>query len=113
MQCIAFAAPMLPGKTQIDREAMASVQGERKAAYESSRERHGITREAVWVQPTPGGDVAVVYLEADDLPAAFAGLASSQDPFDAWFRDVIREVHGVDLAEGFQPPEPMLDYRRG
>ena len=113
MQCIAFAAPVLPGKTGVDREAMASVQGERKAAYQSSRERLGITREAVWIQPTPGGDVAVVYLEAADLPAMFAGLGSSQDPFDSWFRDVIREVHGIELAGGLQPPELMLDYRRG
>jgi hypothetical protein len=113
MQCIAFAAPVLPGKTGADRAAMASVQGERKAAFESSRERHGITREAVWIQPTPGGDVALVYLEAEDLPAAFAGLGSSQDPFDAWFRDVIREVHGIELTEGFQPPELVMDYRRG
>lgn len=60
-----------------------------------------------------GGDVAVVYLEAEDLPAAFASLGSSQEPFDRWFRDVIREVHGIELAEGFQPPELMLDYRRG
>jgi hypothetical protein len=33
MQCIAFAAPVRSGKTEIDRAAMASVQGERKAAY--------------------------------------------------------------------------------
>jgi hypothetical protein len=86
------------------------LRGERKEAFESSRQGHGITREAVWIQQTPGGDFAVVYLEADDLQAAFAGLGSSQEPFDRWFRDVIREVHGIDLAEGFPPPEQLLDY---
>jgi hypothetical protein len=112
MQCIAFAAPILPGMTETDRAAMESVaHGERKAAHASSRQRHGITREAVWIQQTPGGDVAVVYLEADDLPAAFAGLGSSQDPFDSWFRGIVRDVHGIDLAQGFPPPEHMLDYR--
>jgi hypothetical protein len=54
--------------------------GERKAAHASSRQRYGVAREAVWIQQTPGGDVAVVYLEADDLQAAFAGLGSSHDP---------------------------------
>jgi hypothetical protein len=112
MQCIAFAAPILPGKTETDRSAMQSCSdGERKEAFESSRQRHGITREAVWIQQTPDGDIAVVYLEADDLEAAFAGLGSSQEPFDRWFRDVIREVHGIDLAEGFPPPAQLLDYR--
>ena len=60
------------------------------------------------MQRTPDGDVAVVYLKADDLQAAFARLGSSQDPFDSWFRDVVREVHGIDLARGFPPPEHML-----
>ena len=112
MQCIAFAAPVLPGKTETDRSAMQSVNdGERKADHASSRQRHGIAREAVWIQQTPAGDVAVVYLEAEDLAAAFAGIGSSEDPFDTWFRDMVRDVHGIDLAEGFAPPEQMLDYR--
>ena len=113
MQSIAFAAPLLPGKTDTDREAMRScADGERKAAHQSSRERHGITREAVWIQPTPNGDVAVIYLEAEDLATAFAGLATSQDPFDQWFRETVQECHGIDLTENFAPPEQTLDYRR-
>jgi hypothetical protein len=71
MPSVAFAAPMLPGETEADRSAMQSCShGERKASYESSREQHGISREAVWIQQTPGGDFAVVYMEADDLQAA-------------------------------------------
>ena len=114
MQSVAFAVPILPGKTETDLAAMEAVaRGEQKAAHQSSRERHGIAREAVWLQQTPGGDLAVVYLEADDLQAAFAGIGSSQEPFDTWFREVVRDVHGIDLAEGFAPPQQMLDYRRG
>ena len=112
MQSVAFAVPILPGRTDDDREAMRScVEGERRAAYESSRARHGIRREAVWIQPTPAGDVAVVYLEADDLPTAFAGLGSSEDEFDRWFRDMTRAVHGINLQDGFPPPEQLVDYR--
>jgi hypothetical protein len=113
MQSIAFAAPMLPGKNEVDREAMRSVtSGERKADYEASRKRHGINRESVWIQQTPDGDVAVVYLEADNLEAAFEGLATSQDPFDQWFRGIVGEVHGIDLTQGFPPPEQVVDFRR-
>ena len=89
----------------------ACTNGERKADYEASRQRHGITREAVSIQATPNGDIAVVYLEADDLQAAFAGLATSTDPFDEWFRDIVREVHGIDLSQGFPPPEQLVDFR--
>ena len=114
MQSVAFAVPILPGQTEADRSAMRSVaDGENREAHDSSRRRHGISRESVWIQQTPGGDVAVVYLEADDLQAAFAGIGSSQEPFDTWFRDIIRDIHGIDLAQGFPPPEQLLDYRRG
>jgi len=89
MPSIAFVAPIVPGKTDLLRQAAQSQApgGERRAAYEASRERHGITREASWIQPTPMGDLTVVYIEADDLEAMFDGLGSSQDPFDVWFRE--------------------------
>lgn len=110
-QAIAFAIPLLPGKTDRDRSAMRSCwQGGRRVAYESSRKRLGITREAVWIQPTPDGDIAVVYLEADDLQQAFTGMGASDDPFDGWFREHCLDVHGIDLKAGFPPPEQVLDF---
>jgi hypothetical protein len=55
--------------------------------------------------------VAVVVIEANDAGAAMGALASSQEPFDVWFRDVLKDVHGMDLSEGFPPPEQVIDYR--
>jgi hypothetical protein len=112
MPTIAFAAPFLPGKTDEDREALRSCDsGDRQADHRASRERAGITREAVWIQSTPDGDVAVVMIEADDIGQAMGTLASSDDPFDVWFRDHIKNVHGMDLADAPPPPEQVLDYR--
>ena len=114
MPAIGFVLPLLPGKADVDRAAMVSCwHGERRAAYEDSRRRAGITREAVWIQPGPTGDVVVVYMEADDLEAAFKMVASSEEPFDRWFRDHVREVHGIALEEGLAPPEQILDFRPG
>jgi hypothetical protein len=111
-QSIAFAAPLLPGKIDDDRAALAAMHsGDRAADHDGSRRRLGITREAVWLQSTPGGDVAVVLIEADDIEAVFGGLASSQEPYDVWFRAYVQEMHGIDLTEGFPPPEMALDYR--
>ena len=112
MQAIAFAAPFLPGKTDADREVMASFSGgERRADFEASRKRAGITRESVWIQSTPNGDVAVVVIEADDIAAAMGALGSSDEPFDVWFRDHIMDVHGMDISQPSEPPELALDYR--
>jgi hypothetical protein len=110
-QAVAFAIPLLPGKTDIDRRAMRSCwQGDRRAAYEASRKRLGITSEAVWIQQSPNGDVAVVHLEADDLNRALTGMSTSEDPFDRWLREHSLEVHGVDLKAGFPPLEQVLDF---
>ena len=112
MPSIGFIAPLLPGKTEIDRSAMISCwRGDRRSAHQASRQRLGITREATFIQPTPSGDVAVVYWESDDLDMAFKGIATSTDPYDRWFRDHVRDVHGMNVEDGFPPPEQVLDYR--
>lgn len=111
MAAIAFAVPLLAGKTDVDRLAMESCwRGQRREAYQDARRRAGVTKESVWLQSTPNGDLAVVYIEADDIDAALAALAGSQEPFDRWFRSHIREVHGVSLENGFPPPLPLLDF---
>src|SRR5215467_15255887 len=111
MQSVAFAARLLPGRTEAARVALASCQaGARKEAYQDARRRAGIIREAVWIQPTPGGDVAVVYLEADDLTTAFTIVGTSAEPFDRWFRGHVHQVHGIAWNDGFTPPELVLDF---
>jgi hypothetical protein len=111
MQSVAFALPLLPGQLEADRVALASCWvGARKEAFQDARRRAGIVREAVWIQPAPGGNVAVVYLEADDLAAALTMLGTSAEPFDRWFRDHVRQVHGVALDERFTASELVLDF---
>jgi hypothetical protein len=111
VQSVAFAVRLLPGQTEAVRVALASCQaGVRKEAYQDARRRAGIIREAVWIQPAPGGDVAVVYLEADDLATALMIAGASAEPFDRWFRDHAGQVYGMALDEGFTAPELVLDF---
>jgi hypothetical protein len=112
MPTIAFVAPIRPGKTDQFREAGQSFApgGPRREAYEASRERHGIKRELSWLQSTPMGDLTIVYIETDDPEATFAGLATSQDPFDVWFRAKNREIFGIDIEDGVPSPELLLDF---
>ena len=110
-QTLCFAAPLLPGTTSVDRDEMlACWEGERSEAYVASRRRHGITRESVWIQGGPAGDLALVLIQSPDLPAAMLGLATSPDPFDVWFREHLLTVHGVDLGAGMVLPERVLDF---
>jgi hypothetical protein len=111
VQSVAFALPLLAGHTDADRFALASCwTGARREQFGDARRRAGVVREAVWIQPGPEQDLAVVYVEADDVAAAFTMLATSGEPFDCWFREHIRRVHGIAVQDGFTPPELVLDF---
>jgi len=111
-QAVCFAAPLLPGTTDADREEILACQeGVRREEHAASRRRHGITRECVWIQGTPVGDFAIVLIESPDLSTALHGLATSTELFDVWFRSHLMAVHGMDLAQGMTLPEPVLDYQ--
>ncbi|HET7800936.1 MAG TPA: hypothetical protein VFL38_10965 [Humibacillus xanthopallidus] len=111
MPAIAFATLLPPGRAEVDRLAMESCwRGKRREAYEDARRRAGITKESVWLQATPSGDLAVVYIEADDIGRAMAVIGGSQEPFDQWFRECLQDVHGIALEAGFTAPVPVLDF---
>lgn len=111
VHAIAFALPLLPGRSEDERAALASCwTGRRREAHGDARRRAGITREAVWLQRTPVGDLSVVHIEADDLEQAGSVLATSPDPFDQWFREHVLLVHGTALADGLPSPEQLLDF---
>lgn len=113
MASVATTFPILPGKTEQWQHFCQEMAGPRHSEYEASRKRLGLTREVAYLQHTPQGDLAVVYAEAQDIPTVFAGFATSQEPFDVWFREQALEIHGVDLS---QPPagplpEAIVDWR--
>ena len=110
MAGVAFVAPLRPGKAEDHRRFCEELVGARRDEYVASRQRLGIRREAAWHQETPAGTVSVIYLEADDPGSAALGMGTSSDPFDAWFRERVQEIHGFDLASPPPPPEQVLDY---
>ena len=104
MAAYAFVVPILPGQEEADRRFFAELQGARRAEYEAAWRRLGVRAERVWHQQTPQGTVAVVYLEADDPGRMFEGLATSDDPFVAWWRAQILAIHGLDLSHPLPGP---------
>lgn len=111
MQTIAFAVPLLSGRAELNRIELASCWlGARREAYRDACRRAGIIRESVWVQPSPDGGLAVVLLEADDLDVALRILETSDEPFDRWFRDHLRQVHGTTWAQAAPSPQLVLDF---
>lgn len=99
-----------PGKTETFKRFREEVLGNRRSDYEASRRRLGMTKEAAWLQQTPQGDMAIVSFEAANPQQVFQGLATSQEPFDVWFRQYTMEVHGLDLTQPMPGPLPEQTF---
>lgn len=111
MDSVILAAPLLPDKAEAWRRFCQEMMGRRRQQYERSRRRLEISREAAWLVPVAGGDLAIIAIAAPNLAAALHKMAISQQPFDRWFRRTIFEIHGVDLADTLLPPgEPTLQW---
>ena len=113
MASFASVFPILPGKTEQWKRFCQEMVGPRRSEYEATNKRLGITRDFASLQQTPQGDVAVVYLEAQDIPHVFEAYASSQEPFDVWYREQLKDIHGVDFSQPLPGPLPevFIDWR--
>ncbi len=56
---------------------------------------------------TPNGTLAIIVLEGDDLMSSLGVAATSDEPFHRQFREFVKDVHGVDLAND-PPPDVRL-----
>ena len=104
MPSTVFAAPILPGKTDVWKSAVAEITGPRREQYLQARLTLGVTKEVVCLQQTPQGDFVVVYLEARDTTRILEDMIAATDPFHSWFKQaVLQDCHGIG---GSQPPPP-------
>ena len=114
MHTIAFAIPIALGKTELFRSAYGRFVLDRRAEFEESRRRLGISSERGFLQQTPTGDVAIVVFDVVDPARMLAGTATSSEPIDVDFRHYLLEAFGLDLAGGTVPalPEEVFCWRR-
>jgi hypothetical protein len=112
MSLYAFVAPIQPGKTEEFRGFVAELNGARKKDYEESRTNAGFHRETIFLQKTPKGEMVVVVQEAENAEKALESLRSMKDPFNVWFFERIKDLHGIDVVGSDVPMnELLLDYR--
>jgi hypothetical protein len=95
----AFSIPIVRGKEELDRRTLDEMLDDRREEYQAALRQAGITRQAIWHQDTPDGTVAVVYVEGDDPQAGIARFSTSDEPLNTWFREQMKEVHGVDISQ--------------
>jgi hypothetical protein len=112
-QGLAFAAPLAEGKADASRQLIREAFETRKQELTESRLALGETREEVFLNQTPMGDIAVVYLEGDDPVGANREFAASQKPYDRWFKDQLKEIFPpyVDFDQPVPPNQQVFDWR--
>ena len=106
MDHICLVLPILPGKTEESRAFLRALDTDRRADYDRSERRIGITKEVWYIASVPGGDQLVAYMESQDFNQALQQFVASQDEFDQWFKRRLAEVTGVDLEN--LPPDMQL-----
>ena len=112
MTSVCLALPILPGQGDAYRQFAAELTGPRLAEMEDAQRRFATSRELWFHQQTPDGDLALLYFECEDPEKVFVGLATSDGAFEVWFRDQVKRITGVDLAEPPSGPLPatVLDW---
>ncbi len=109
---IAWAAPILPGKTPAARALFKDLSTTRAKDYLASMVRAGKTHESVWLMPSPMGEFATGYTEGPNLQKSMDYVSTSKDAYDGWYRSRMLEIFGLDMAKDpFPMPEIIIDWQ--
>lgn len=111
MATIAMAFPIRPEKFSSWRKTVVDLAGPRREEFGAARRRQGCTRERIWLQQTPQGPLEIIILETEDPARTLQEIATSQEPFDVWFRQFVLEHYGLDLSQPM--PGPLVPTSLG
>ena len=103
------AFPVIEGKEDEARK-FAHETLDRRDELDASQQRHGVTKEEWSLQQTPMGAMVVVRFECQDVASVFGGLAQSNEGFDEWFIQRVKEISGVDLSQPMPGPLPEIIF---
>jgi len=69
MPSVAFAIPVLPGRTDQLRELARALRGSRRAEYDQAQRSGRITREEWYLQESADGALLIAVIESEDIAA--------------------------------------------
>ena len=97
--------PIVDGKLDTWKQWVQELNGPRQHEFSSFDSRFGLTKHQAWLAETPGGPVVIVITEGPGSDDFMPKLGASHDSFDVWFKEKIKEIHGLDVTQ--PPPGPM------
>jgi hypothetical protein len=109
---VVVTVPLIPSKVTAWKVWIRECLGPRRAEFEAFNRRMDLVAHRAWLSNGPQGPMAVVFHEGPGAKVLLQRLATSEHPFDTWFRERISEYHGIDFAQPVEtpPPELVLDW---
>ena len=109
----ATVIPIQPGLKDEWRQWLDELLVSREDEYRSYQERYGLSIEKLFVVRTSEGPAGVLYAEGEDPAGGIARFARSHQPFDAWMREEMLYLNGIDFVRRQTAPAPelILDWK--
>ncbi len=101
-------APIVAGKLEAWKHWAKELKGPRIEDLRDFNRRYGLTRHAAWLAETPAGPVVIALHEGPGANEFMQKIGSSQLDFDVWFKEKVKEVHGLDVTQPPPGPSPEL-----
>ena len=113
MERVVRAFPVLEGKRdQLERflQELTTTRDQETSAF---YRKYGVVRESAFLQKTAHGEILIVVTDLDAVEAAFSTYGASQEKFEAWFKECVREFSGIDLNADPRGPHAqcLLDWK--
>jgi len=90
------------------RRLSQEVAGSRRAEFEASCRRVGITQVQVWLVQLPRSELLVVTLNMQESQQTFEALATSEGPFEHWLCEQLQALLGWKVQEVLSVPRGDL-----
>jgi hypothetical protein len=101
-------APIVAGKMDTWKHWANDLQNSRAEEFEEFNARYGLTRHSAWLAETPTGQMVAVLHEGPGAENFMSKLATSDNEFDVWFKQRVKEFHNIDLSEPLPGSPPQL-----
>ncbi len=107
----AIAVPIVPGQEEAWKAFANDLLNGRAEEFNNFNERFELTSHKSWYQETPDGAMVIAYHDGPGAGSFMEKLATSDHPFDSWFRERISTIHGMDATQPMPggPPQLIVD----
>ena len=109
---VGSVVPILPGKMEALRLAMADIAASGADEMQRYLGRFGTAHEVWFAEHAPQMDALIYVAEQDDPVEALRRFGESQDPFDTTLKRLMLDATGIDFNQPYETvPELVLEAR--